>query len=71
MFLEVVKAFLFNVNQFMFLSYVFSVLLLFQIFYPETTDIYDRKNMPRVIYCIHALRWGITVPEGYNCPRGV
>jgi len=26
-----------------------------QIFYPETTDIYDRKNMPRVIYCIHAL----------------
>ncbi|XP_013411467.1 ras GTPase-activating-like protein IQGAP1 [Lingula anatina] len=25
------------------------------IFYPETTDIYDRKNMPRVIYCIHAL----------------
>lgn len=27
-----------------------------QIFWPETTDIYDRKNMPRVIYCIHALR---------------
>lgn len=27
-----------------------------QIFYPETTDIYDHKNMPRVIYCIHALR---------------
>ncbi|XP_066272351.1 ras GTPase-activating-like protein IQGAP1 isoform X4 [Branchiostoma lanceolatum] len=26
-----------------------------KIFYPETTDIYDRKNMPRVIYCIHAL----------------
>ncbi|XP_008947355.1 PREDICTED: ras GTPase-activating-like protein IQGAP1, partial [Merops nubicus] len=25
------------------------------IFYPETTDIYDRKNMPRCIYCIHAL----------------
>lgn len=31
---------------------------LFQIFYPTTTDLYDRKNMPRVIYCIHALRWG-------------
>lgn len=30
---------------------------LFQIFYPETTDVYDRKNMPKVIYCIHALRW--------------
>lgn len=29
----------------------------FQIFYPETTDIYDRKNMPRCIYCIHALRY--------------
>lgn len=28
----------------------------FQIFYPTTTDLYDRKNMPRVIYCIHALR---------------
>uniref|UniRef100_A0AAR2JAQ0 IQ motif containing GTPase activating protein 2 n=1 Tax=Pygocentrus nattereri TaxID=42514 RepID=A0AAR2JAQ0_PYGNA len=27
----------------------------FQIFYPETTDVYDRKNMPKVIYCIHAL----------------
>jgi hypothetical protein len=26
-----------------------------QIFYPETTDLYERKNMPRVIYCIHAL----------------
>lgn len=31
--------------------------LCFQIFYPETTDIYDRKNMPRCIYCIHALRY--------------
>lgn len=28
-----------------------------QIFYPETTDVYDRKNMPKVIYCIHALRY--------------
>ena len=27
-----------------------------QIFYPITTDLYDRKNMPRVIYCIHAVR---------------
>lgn len=25
------------------------------IFSPETTDIYDAKNMPRVIFCIHAL----------------
>uniref|UniRef100_A0A673CTI4 IQ motif containing GTPase activating protein 3 n=1 Tax=Sphaeramia orbicularis TaxID=375764 RepID=A0A673CTI4_9TELE len=25
------------------------------IFHPETTDIYDKKNMPRAIYCIHAL----------------
>ncbi|NXE41715.1 IQGA3 protein, partial [Ptilorrhoa leucosticta] len=25
------------------------------IFHPETTDIYDKKNMPRVVYCIHAL----------------
>ncbi|XP_064650547.1 ras GTPase-activating-like protein IQGAP1 isoform X2 [Lineus longissimus] len=24
-------------------------------FHPETTDIYDRKNMPRVIYCVHGL----------------
>nr|XP_051714502.1 ras GTPase-activating-like protein IQGAP3 isoform X3 [Oryctolagus cuniculus] len=24
-------------------------------FFPETTDIYDKKNMPRVVYCIHAL----------------
>ncbi|KAF5920161.1 hypothetical protein HPG69_006432 [Diceros bicornis minor] len=26
-----------------------------QTFFPETTDIYDKKNMPRVVYCIHAL----------------
>lgn len=26
-----------------------------EIFYPEITDIYDKKNMPRVIYCVHAL----------------
>ncbi|NWW86469.1 IQGA3 protein, partial [Rhynochetos jubatus] len=26
-----------------------------RIFHPETTDIYDKKNMPRVVYCIHAL----------------
>ncbi|XP_028297790.1 ras GTPase-activating-like protein IQGAP3 isoform X2 [Gouania willdenowi] len=25
------------------------------IFHPETTDVYDKKNMPRVIYCLHAL----------------
>ncbi|NXT72589.1 IQGA3 protein, partial [Chaetops frenatus] len=25
------------------------------IFHPETTDVYDKKNMPRVVYCIHAL----------------
>nr|XP_053647814.1 ras GTPase-activating-like protein IQGAP1 [Cherax quadricarinatus] len=25
------------------------------IFYPETTDVYDRKNMPRVVFCLHAL----------------
>ncbi|XP_063225075.1 ras GTPase-activating-like protein IQGAP1 isoform X2 [Bacillus rossius redtenbacheri] len=24
-------------------------------FHPETTDVYEKKNMPRVIYCIHAL----------------
>jgi Ras GTPase-activating-like protein IQGAP1 len=28
-----------------------------KIFYPITTDLYDRKNMPRVIYCIHAVRF--------------
>jgi Ras GTPase-activating-like protein IQGAP1 len=26
-----------------------------KIFFPETTDIYNKKNMPRVIYCLHAL----------------
>ncbi|MGH0155132.1 UNVERIFIED_CONTAM: hypothetical protein FKN15_047746 [Acipenser sinensis] len=28
----------------------------YKIFHPETTDIYDKKNMPRAVYCIHALR---------------
>ena len=26
-----------------------------KVFYPTTTDLYDMKNMPRVVYCIHAL----------------
>ena len=26
-----------------------------QIFFPTTPDLYDKKNMPKVIYCIHAL----------------
>eukprot|EP00041_Stephanoeca_diplocostata_P037701 m.1438242 g.1438242 ORF g.1438242 m.1438242 type:complete len:2086 (+) comp25089_c0_seq3:340-6597(+) len=26
-----------------------------KIFFPEVTDIYDKKNMPKAIYCIHAL----------------
>ncbi|XP_065195539.1 ras GTPase-activating-like protein IQGAP1 isoform X2 [Sycon ciliatum] len=25
------------------------------VFYPTTTDIYDRKNIPKTIYCLHAL----------------
>ncbi|MEQ2169455.1 IQ motif-containing GTPase-activating protein 3, partial [Goodea atripinnis] len=29
--------------------------LRYKIFYPETTDVYDKKNMPRAVYCIHAL----------------
>lgn len=28
-----------------------------KVFYPETTDIYDMKNMPKLIYCIHALSY--------------
>ena len=26
-----------------------------KVFTPETTDVYDRKNMPRVVFCLHAL----------------
>eukprot|EP00040_Diaphanoeca_grandis_P039719 m.259908 g.259908 ORF g.259908 m.259908 type:complete len:2047 (+) comp38877_c0_seq1:133-6273(+) len=26
-----------------------------KVFFPEVTDIYDKKNMPKAIYCIHAL----------------
>ncbi|EDV26283.1 uncharacterized protein TRIADDRAFT_37304 [Trichoplax adhaerens] len=26
-----------------------------KIFHPETVDLYDQKNMPKVIYCIHAV----------------
>ena len=26
-----------------------------EVFTPETTDVYDRKNMPRVVFCLHAL----------------
>ena len=31
------------------------IVVIFQIFLPETTDIYDKKNMPRLIFCLHAL----------------
>uniref|UniRef100_A0A4W6GA06 IQ motif containing GTPase activating protein 2 n=1 Tax=Lates calcarifer TaxID=8187 RepID=A0A4W6GA06_LATCA len=38
-----------------------------KIFYPETTDVYDRKNMPKVVYCIHFFlplleKYGIQMP---------
>lgn len=36
-------------------SFTHYVFLPLQIFYPETTDVYDRKNMPRVVFCLHAL----------------
>ncbi|XP_011560492.3 ras GTPase-activating-like protein IQGAP1 isoform X1 [Plutella xylostella] len=41
-----------NINKFL---QVLSKTELPVTFQPETTDIYDKKNMPRVIYCIHAL----------------
>lgn len=39
-------------------------ILFFQIFHPETTDIYDKKNMPRAIYCVHALR-SVSLPVSW------
>ncbi|XP_063995334.1 ras GTPase-activating-like protein IQGAP1 [Diachasmimorpha longicaudata] len=41
-----------NINYFLMCLKSMQLPLTFQ---PETTDIYDKKNMPRVIYCIHAL----------------
>ncbi|XP_034939382.1 ras GTPase-activating-like protein IQGAP1 [Chelonus insularis] len=41
-----------NINMFLKCLKSIQLPLTFQ---PETTDIYDKKNMPRVIYCIHAL----------------
>lgn len=35
--------------------YIYQYICFLQTFLPETTDIYDKKNMPRVIYCLHAL----------------
>ncbi|CAG8492825.1 9034_t:CDS:10 [Dentiscutata erythropus] len=32
-----------------------------RIFWFELTDLYEKKNIPKVIYCIHALRRGLTV----------
>lgn len=26
-----------------------------EIFMPETTDVYDKKNMPKAVFCLHAL----------------
>ncbi|XP_059051114.1 ras GTPase-activating-like protein IQGAP1 isoform X2 [Achroia grisella] len=41
-----------NINNFLQILRKTELPLTFQ---PETTDIYDKKNMPRVIYCLHAL----------------
>ncbi|XP_050481598.1 ras GTPase-activating-like protein IQGAP1 isoform X1 [Bombus huntii] len=41
-----------NINHFLKCLKSMQLPLTFQ---PETTDIYDKKNMPRAIYCIHAL----------------
>ncbi|XP_053620170.1 ras GTPase-activating-like protein IQGAP1 [Plodia interpunctella] len=41
-----------NINKFLQVLKKTELPLTFQ---PETTDIYDKKNMPRVIYCLHAL----------------
>lgn len=38
-----------------------SLFVFLKIFHPETTDIYDKKNMPRAVYCIHALRSDICI----------
>jgi Ras GTPase-activating-like protein IQGAP2/3 len=32
-----------------------------EVFAFELTDLYDKKNIPKVIYCIHALRYGLFV----------
>jgi hypothetical protein len=42
-------------TKFKFLQNYVILHLCFQTFHPETTDVYDKKNMPRVIYCLHAL----------------
>ncbi|KAM9853558.1 ras GTPase-activating-like protein IQGAP3 [Aulostomus maculatus] len=44
------------------------------IFQPETTDVYEKKNMPRAIYCIHALslylyRLGLAPPIHDLCGK--
>jgi hypothetical protein len=38
-------------------------------FMPQTTDVYDRKNMPKVIYCIHVLRYGLLYFDVSTSPR--
>ena len=38
-------------------------LMYFQVFYPVMTDIYHRKNMPKLIYCLHALRYVVSVSK--------
>lgn len=37
-----------------------------QTFIFELTDLYDKKNMPKVIYCIHVLRYAF-VAFFYSC----
>ena len=37
-----------------FFLYLFSVRSLPQVFYPSVTDIFERKNTPKLIYCLHA-----------------
>lgn len=38
-----------------------------QIFWFELTDLYEKKNIPKVIYCIHALRYSRITDQSFMC----
>ena len=52
--LSLISSYFTYIIRYFFLQAVASIDLP-EIFRPETTDVYDAKNIPRVIYCLHAL----------------
>ncbi|KAJ3112166.1 hypothetical protein HDU96_004867 [Phlyctochytrium bullatum] len=47
-------------------KHIGAFLILRKVFFFELTDLYEKKNIPKVIYCIHALRYARSLAQKLN-----